>query len=244
MTLKINNVPSFITDFLVPVSKVNENCILKITESSIQTVVTSADNSLILYAVYNQKNDIAEKLSLNIAEISKLTKILTCIGDESIDIAFKGNNLQYTSDDISFTYHLLADGILNTPEIDLKKLQELDFNFTFDIPRTQITTLIKGSTFTTETNKIYFYTRDGRVYGKLTDLQKDNVDVYSQKLSDEFNGDDLPEPIPVSFELIRNISTLQSSDISTQLCISNKVFLFNSKHASSELTYIVSAFIN
>jgi hypothetical protein len=244
MTLKINNIQSFVTDFLTPVSKVNENCILKITKTGYQTIVTSADNSLILYAVYEQETGIEDTLSLNIADIGKLVKILNCLAEEDINLLFKGNNLQYESDDINFTYHLLAEGILNNPGIDIKKINDLDFDFTFNIPGPTIINLIKGSTFTTETNKIYFYTKDNAVYGQLTDLQKQNVDVYSQKISDKYTGDDLNEPIPVSFELIRSISSLRSDSVNTQLCKSNKVFLFNSNRDTAKLTYIASAFVN
>ena len=244
MILEINNVQAFVADFLTPVSKVNENCILKITNTGYQTVVTSADNVLILYAVYGQKNNIESDISLNIADISKLVKILNCLDEDKIELIFKGNNLQYISDNINFTYHLLADGILSNPGIDIKKIKDLEFDFKFNIANSTIINLIKGSTFTAETNKIYFYTKNNAVHGQLTDLQKQNVDVYSQKISDEYIGEPLNEPIPVSFELIRNMSSLRSESIKTKLCNSNKVFLFNSNRDEANLTYIASAFVN
>ena len=143
MILEINNVQAFVADFLTPVSKVNENCILKITNTGYQTVVTSADNVLILYAVYGQKNNIESDISLNIADISKLVKILNCLDEDKIELIFKGNNLQYISDNINFTYHLLADGILSNPGIDIKKIKDLEFDFKFNIANSTILTLLR-----------------------------------------------------------------------------------------------------
>jgi hypothetical protein len=245
MTLKISDVQSFVTDFLTPISKINDSCILKVNSESFQSVVTSMDNSMVLFGTYDQSNnDISESITLNISDISKLIKILGCINVTSIELLLDGNNIKYVSDNINFTYHLLADNILSEPGIDINKIKKLDFNFSFKMERDVITDLIKGSTFTTDTNKIYFYLKENAVHGQLTDLQKQNTDMYSQKLSDEYNGDEINEPIPVNFELIRNISSLRADCITTKLCISNKVFIFHSKNNESNLTYIVSAFIN
>jgi hypothetical protein len=245
MILDIHNVTSFVSDFLTPISKVNDCCILKVDDSGYKSIVTSIDNSLVLYATYDQPNtDISEKLSLNISDISKLIKILNCLDHDNIKLEFSGNNIKYASVDINFTFHLLADNILQEPGIDITKVHSLEFDFKFSIESSSILNLIKGSTFATDSNKIYFSTSDGFVYGELTDQQKQNIDTYRQKVSEEYIGTPPVESIPVSFELIRNISSIRAENINVHLCSENKVFLFNANKDSSHVTYIASAFIN
>ena len=141
--------------------------------------MTSADNSLILYAVYEQPlPNVNDKITLNVSDISKLIKILNCLEVKDIELSFEGNNIKYNSCDINFTFHLLADNILQEPGIDVKKVNELEFDFTFTMDNRSIVNLIKGSTFATDSNKIYFSTEDGNVYGELTDQQKQNIDKY------------------------------------------------------------------
>lgn len=245
MILKITNASIFVNDFLTPVSKVNDCCILKVSSDGYKSVVTSADNSLILYAIYNEDLDIQEPISLNISDVGKLIKILNCLeNDSSIELVFEGNCIKYVSSDINFTFHLLADNILQEPGIDVRKIGELDFDFSFNITNRSLINLIKGSTFATDSNKIYFSTHNSIVYGELTDQQKQNIDTYKQKVSDGYRGSPPATSIPVSFELIRNISSVRTEDISIRLCSSNSVFLFNAEKEQSNLTYIASAFVN
>lgn len=244
MILNITNIASFVSDFLVPISKVNDCCILKIDNTGYRSIVTSADNSLILYAVYEQSLNVAESISLNISDIGKLIKILNCIDSDDMEIIFEGNSLKYVSNDINFTFHLLADNILQEPGIDIKKVNSLEFDFSFSMTNKSIINLIKGSTFATDSNKIYFSTADSSVYGELTDQQKQNIDTYKQKVSESFKGKAPSVSVPVSFELIRNISSIRTEDINVKLCSSNSVFLFHAERETAHVTYIASAFVN
>ena len=102
--------------------------------------------------------------------------------------------------------------------------------------------MLKGSTFTTDTNKIYFYTEDGAVYGKLTDLQKHSVDVYTQKLTDECEGE-LKDPLPLNFEVMRMISSIRFNHIDIHINTQNNVYIFDISGDNYKLNYIASGYI-
>lgn len=244
MIIKIDDISAFVSDFLTPISRVSDTCILKVSKSKFTSIVVTNDNSLILYATYNQEQQDDVNSTLNVTDVSKLIKILGCIDKGNIEINLDQNNLSYESRDMSFKYHLLADNILQEPGIDINKIKSLDFDFSFSVSYNSIMTLIKGSTFATDTNKIYVSTRDGCVYGELTDTQKQNIDTYTQKLSDSYTGSELPASVPVNFELIRHSSSIKTPHVNIKMCTENKIFLFNTQHGQSIITYIASAFVN
>jgi len=88
-----------------------------------------------------------------------------------------------------------------------------------------MSSLIKASTFTVDTDKLYVYTRDGKVYCELTDKQKHNIDSFSSILSDGFDGDDITTSIPVNFEVFRLMSSLRFETCDISIDPERKVLL-------------------
>jgi hypothetical protein len=242
MKININNKQQFINKFLVPLNKLNENLILKITGNKITCTASTNDGVLILHCAYTIDSEVEENCNLNIPNISKLIKVLSCITSDDIQIVYDRNCLQYTSSDIKFKYHLLEDGILVAPAISLDKIKKLDFNTHAKIDYDSISNLLRGSTFTTDTNKIYFSTKDGALYGELTDKQKHNVDSYTQFIASEYKGDDLAVPLPLDFEVVRLISTIRFDTINMHIAQANNVFMFDIDSENSKLNYIASGF--
>ena len=113
MILKIEDRAEFIDNFLIPLSRINNSCILKHSDKGITTLMSAADNTVILYGKYDVALELDAPVSLNIPDVGRLTKILQCINKPSIELEINTNNVKYTSDDLRFTYHLLDDGILS-----------------------------------------------------------------------------------------------------------------------------------
>jgi hypothetical protein len=241
MKINIPDKQTFISKFLSPLNKINENAVLKINKDKISSLTATNDGTLILHTSYVCENDI-ESTILNIPDINKFIKVLSCANESSLSIEFDKNCLVYKSQDIKFKYHLLEDGILSSPAINVGRVKELSFDISFRVDCATVLNLLKGSTFTTDTNKIYFYTEDGMVYGKLTDLQKHNVDVYTQKLSDEFKGE-LNDPLPLSFEVMRMISSIRFDYIDVHINTQNNVYIFDITGENYKLNYIASGYI-
>ena len=241
MKINISDKPTFINKFLSPLSKINENAVLRVNRNKISSLTSTNDGTLILHTVYECDNEIDSTI-LNIPDINKFIKVLSCTTEDSLDLQFDKNCLVYKSNDIKFKYHLLEDGILSSPSVNVNKVQELDFDISFKVPSSIILNLLKGSTFTTDTNKIYFYTENGSVYGKLTDMQKHNVDVYTQKLTDDHKGE-LPKALPLNFEVMRMISSIRFNYINIHINAENNVYIFDISDDNYKLNYIASGYI-
>ena len=225
----------------LPLNKINENAVLRVNNDKISSLTSTNDGTLILHVVYTCEND-CESTILNVPDINKFIKVLSCTNEDELNITFDKNCLIYKSNDIKFKYHLLEDGILSSPAVNVSKVKELNFDISFRIDSATILNLLKGSTFTTDTNKIYFYTEDNCVYGKLTDLQKHNVDVYTQKLTDQYKGN-LNEPLPLSFEVIRMVSSIRFNHVDVHINADNNVYIFDISGENYKLNYIASGYI-
>ena len=155
MIVKIQNKNDFVTKFLSPISKINENAVIKIHQDKITSLITTNDETLILYVIYNENHEIVEEsYNLNIPDVNRLIKVLNCVDNDDLSVSLDSNKLVYTSDDINFKYHLLEDGIISTPSISFDKIKTLNFNTSFSIKHPDISNIIKGSTFTVDTDKM------------------------------------------------------------------------------------------
>lgn len=241
MRINIPDKSTFVNKFLNPLNKINENAVIRVTNNKISSLTSTNDGTLILHTTYECENDI-ESTILNIPDINKFIKVLSCTTSDILDLDFDKNCLVYKSDDVKFKYHLLEDGILSSPAINVSRIKELDFDISFRLTAPSVLSLLKGSTFTTDTNKIYFYTENGSVYGQLTDMQKHNVDVYTQKLTNEHKGD-LPDGLPLNFEVIRMISGIRFNSMDVHINKGNNVYIFDISDETYKLNYIASGYI-
>ena len=110
------------------------------------------------------------------------------------------NNLSFNNNEYKFKYHLLDDGIIKQPQINIEKVNELEFDTEFEIKESSFSTLFKGSSFATETSKLYFFEEGGKIYGELGDKTRHNTDNFVCCLAEEYIGNTLTKPIPVNFD--------------------------------------------
>lgn len=226
MIVKIANKNDFVEKFLSPVSKINENAVIKVTKDKMTSLVTTNDETLILYVVYKRDDQETIACNLNIPDINRLIKVFSCVDTDNMDIIFDTNKLKYASENINFKYHLLEDGIITTPSISFDKIKSLNFSTRFKIKSHDLGSLIKASTFTIDTDKLYLSTRDNNIICELTDRQKHNIDSFSRVLADQYTGTSISEPLPVNFEVFRLISSLRFEDCDVNIDVDKKVLLF------------------
>tara|TARA_B110000467_G_C18329112_1_gene491566 strand:+ start:1281 stop:2018 length:738 start_codon:yes stop_codon:yes gene_type:complete len=241
--LNLKNKSRFINNFLSPVGKLTENTVIKVRKDEFNTLSSSADGTLIVNCSVDQDNEIDETIFLNIPDINKLIKVLSCIPDEDIQLKFNNNNIEYKSGSVGFKYHLLEDGIIDGPSVDINKIKKIDFPFRFTVNDNSINQLVKGSTFTTDTNKIYFSTEGGKVLGTLTDHQRHNVDSYTQELAGEYTGEALETPLSLSFETIRIISSMRFDSLKVNVNPDLNVFLFQIDTDNTKITVVSSGYV-
>lgn len=242
-TLKLNNKTDFINSFLSPIGKLTENTVIKVREKEFVSTSSSADGTLIVHCVYNQTNDVPETLFLNIPDINKLIKVLACIQEDQVDLSFNNNNIEHRSASVGFKYHLLEDGIIDPPSVDISKIKQIEFNTVFSVDQQTVNQLVKGSTFTTDTDKIYFHTQDGKVFATLTDRQRHNVDSFTQLVSENVKGDDLERELPIGFETIRIISSIRFTELKVHINTKLNVFLFQLICNDTNISIVSSGYV-
>jgi hypothetical protein len=242
-TLKISDRATFINNFLSPIGKLTENTVVKVREQELAAVSSSSDGTLIVNCSLPQQNDVSDTLFLNIPDINKLIKVLGCVESEEIELLYNNNNLEYKSANVGFKYHLLEDGIIDLPSVDINKIKGIEFSFKFDVQPTIINQLIKASTFVTDTNKIYFHVNGDSVDATLTDKQRHNVDSYTQQISDQFTGTALTKDLAMNFETIRIISTLRFDSLSIHVNPELNVFLFRINVKGCNIIIVSSGYV-
>ena len=133
MIVNIANKQRFVKNFLSPINKINENAVVKINNNSISSLTCTGDAALFLNCIYNQENStLSDAVSLNIPNISKLINAINCINDDGMDLVYENNSIRYKSDDVNFKLHLLEDGIISAPAVNIDKLKNIDFDTSFD----------------------------------------------------------------------------------------------------------------
>ena len=241
--LRINNKSDFVNTFLSPISKLAENTVIKVRDKEIVSVSSSSDGTLIVNCTFKQENEVDETIFLNIPDINRLIKVLSCVETDDLNLLYDNNNIQYKSKQIGFKYHLLDDGIIETPSVDLNKIKSIDFPFRFKIGQQSINQLVKGSTFTTETDKIYFHVDDDNVMASLTDRQRHNVDCYTQCVAESYKGDLNGKELALSFETMRIISSIRFDDLIVNVNPELNVFLFQVETKSSTIIVVSSGYV-
>lgn len=232
--LRIQNRNEFLR-YLDSVSKINDSAIFEITPTGITCLVSSVDNTLVLLSEFESEFDFTT--TINIPDIKKLQRVLDTLVDDDISLVINSNNLEYRGKDVKFKYHLFEEGFLTKPSLNIEKIKNFKFDVSFDFTRETLQTLLKGSTFASETNKIYFYTEDGDIKADLTDRARHNTDNYSITID---KADFTLSPLPINFDNIRlmsNINNQYKCNINTEY----GVVVIDNNSDCIKLKYIISS---
>jgi DNA-binding Xre family transcriptional regulator len=244
MTFTIPDKEDFLNNFLTPLSRVADSAVLKINENSVSTIITTSDNTLVVHATYNKINSEKEK-NLNIPDLKRLCRVLSCIEEKSCTFDISSNYIGFESTSVRFKYHLYEDNIIKTPkQINFDKLKQLPFDGKFNIPFTSVTSLIKGSSIATETNKLYLSFKGSDVMGELTDKTRANTDSYGIKIADDYTGEQINTYMPLNFELFRIISCMKFKSLATEIAAKRGLLTFDTGTETSNMKFIVSALQN
>lgn len=233
---------------LKPINRLTESCVLKTSKNVLYSVCTSPDNSVILYAICKLPLEI-EDSKLNLINIKKLMTGLDCLGDDGeFSIEIQKNNIKCKSkndesgENTHVIYHLVDDGIIKEAPVKIESISTLTFDTEFEISLPKIRQIMSAYSFASEVAKIYFSTKNGKVYAEIDDKTVQNVDNVSLMLSPEYTGLDI-DPISIKIEVFKS---LVSSKYPVKVKINDKlkVFVFTTKEDENvELKYIVSALV-
>ncbi len=245
MKLTVNNKKDFINSLLGSISNLNDSCVLKVEDGKISATLASTDSTLFLFADIPAQLDGSK--TINIPDVKKFVRVLESVNlsdEEPLVLTLNSNNIKFANDDYKFTYHLLEDGIIKAPTVSLKRISELNFDTTFKISESEVSNLMKGSSFATDTNKLYIYCENNKIYGELGDKTRHNSDNFQCILAKAYEGVTLTKAFPVNFETFRLINFSKAKDIEMSICNAKGVIRVNINKGDTKLIYIVSALIN
>ena len=243
MNLNIKDRDNFLNNFVVPLSKITDSAVLKVSPGKIKSLISTSDNTIIVNAEYDDDSINATK-TLNIPDLKKLCRIISCIEDATFSLDISSNFLGYSSNNVRFKYHLYDDGIIPSPKLSIDKLNSLAFDGKFTLPYSSVINLIKGSSVSTETNKIYISVKDKQIFGELTDKTRANIDSYGINISSDYDGTQFAIAIPLNFEIFRIISSMRFKELQANLITKMGVITFDLNLDNSKFKFVISALAN
>jgi hypothetical protein len=164
-------------NFLEGLSKVSDSTILNIDLDKIYAISSSEDRSMFLWSTLESDQD--TKGVLNLPSVKKLSKSLDLIAEPEVEFSLNSNNLEYKGSKVKFKYHLYSDGILVAPKLTLTKIQSLQYEYEFDVSKAFLVSLLKQSSIFKDTNKLYIFTEDDKMYWSLVDKTMMYTDVLT-----------------------------------------------------------------
>lgn len=238
--INIDNLHEFNTNFLSLVAKISDSITLKVMHDRVYSISSSNDNTIVVLSTFKQQND--ETNVLNIPDINRLARTLNCIPEDTIKLTCNDNNIQYKSNNIRFTYHMLEDGIITIPSISVEKIKQLSFSHKFVVTKQSILSLIKGSSLATDTDKLYLSVENTGVYAELTDKETANVDSYTQLISEDITGGAF-DTLAINFEIFRMISSLRFDNLTIKVNTDVNVLMFEVEIANTKHNFICTTYI-
>ena len=243
MKLKLDR-KNIVDKFLIPISRISEECGIHITTDNIYALVNDISGNTILYCKLNTKSDIEQDLILNIKDVRKLCKVFDCIDTATIELELDDNAsvLKYKSPNVSFKLHLVTENVIRKCNVSLEKINKLTYNSTFVLTGDKLNEILKGSIFSTDTNKLYFYTQDNKIYAELTDKATADMDSITFIVTETQEGDAISTPLPLSMEVLRLLASSRPSDIIVKINNKYGLLTFTITTDDGEMTYIIPAF--
>lgn len=235
----------FLSKFLIPVNKFTDQAILSLNKEYMDCISTTTTDkqSIILYTKLIVKTDMTEDtIKLNIGSLKKLINALNCITTDIIKLTIEKNHIAYTSEETNFKFHLKEDGTIEKPAISLDKINTITGDTEIVITPDKIDELIRASTFSTDSEKVYLTLKDGILVGELTDKNIQNLDSISVILTNNVTGFQFSDSIPLKLDIFKLISSLKFDKLLIK-CTKKGVLVFEIKDDNYLMKYITSSLI-
>ena len=228
----------FVDTLLGPASKLSDNICLDVQEDgTIKTVVTSNDNTAILIASLPSKSE--QPFKCIIPDCKTFLRLFAGIDQDQIALNIGVNAIEYISSSISFKYHLLDESYLVAKKsISEEKLNAIEFDTTFEISKSKFSEILKFNSIIPDAEKLYFATKDGKVFTKIGDEQKANTNEIVCEAALQFQGSPITENIPLN---IQSILLMSFAHETIKVSVNQKLKIF--RFATPYLKYIVSGLV-
>ena len=242
----IVNKKTFLGKLLLPISKFTDKIILNFNTDFIDSIsYTTADKqTIILYTkvMFKSATPITDPIKLNIGSVKKLISAFNCISEDIVELKIEQNNISYKSNESSFRFHLKEDGTVEKPVFNLEKINATVFTTQFKILSSKLSEMLKACGFSTDSDKIYIYTKDSKVLCDLTDKTIQNLDSFTFTLSDNFTGTPLIDPIILRIDVFKTLSSIKF-DVCDMKLDAKGIVVFEVKDDESLMKYVTTSLI-
>jgi hypothetical protein len=233
----------FLSKFLLPISKLTDNVSILPADNILTAICNSQDSSVVLYVTYKTTENFSGIVRVNLPEIKKFVRLLECINTNTIEFELKGNCLSYQTPEFKFNYFLLDDSYIQKCPINPEKIKQLTFDTEFTLTNSNLNDLLKASSITTDSNKVYLFTRDEKVYAELNDLERQNINNVTCIFSSNYTGKNISGNIPLNIENLRLLAGLKTEIINVSINNELKIVLFEIKDNNTNIKFIISALV-
>jgi hypothetical protein len=231
---------SFVKGFLQSVSAIAENARVDVDGGVLESLVHSADNTCILLA--KCKTTTEDTGHFNIPNLKKFARLLGNL-DGDVALQIEGNKIKHSKSKLSFEYFLLDDSYIGKAPLNKNKIQQLETDVCFVLEGSKLSEVLKLSSVTSDTEKVYFSTCDGEVVAELNDKEKHNVTNVALTIAEECEGT-IPAPIPFLLNNFRNISFNAETQLVVKINTGLKLAAIQFKPSSSvALKYIFTGLV-
>ena len=217
---------------------------IKLNKDGLYAVCNKPDTSIILLAKYSKAFNVDQEITLNIGDVKKLLRVIDCIDEDELTFKIESNHLYYKTDKLQFKYHFLDDSVV--PKVTLKrdKIESLTSDTFFNIDIKKLQEILKASSFTTDTNKIYLYGQTDGVYCELGDKEKSNTDNISLKVADNVEGQPFNQVIPFNLDIFRILTGVKFDSARVGINLKFKVMSFYVKPTEeTDFTFVISGLV-
>jgi len=234
---------TFVQKFLLPISKLADNISISFNEEEIFTTCASQDGSIVLLASYKTDTSIKGLPRVNLPDVKKFIRLLDCVEEDNIALTIENNHLRYTTPSFKFNYFLLEDSYMQRCPVNPEKINKLKYDTAFILPVTKFNDILKGSSIATDSDKLYFYTKDDKVYCELNDLERQNINNVTYLVADKYVGENIKNTLPLNLENIRLLAGMKCNELVVKVNNELKVTLFQVEEKDVDIKFIISALV-
>lgn len=234
---------SLVNSLLKPASRISEEASIRITPDKIDTFINNEDNSIFMYCSISTTNDIEGSVFLNIRDVRKLIRAMECVSDDLVvfNVDDERSILKYNSPSLKFRLHLVHPDVLRKGKISLEKVEALEYNTSFSIKGESLSQLLKVSSFSPDSNRVYFVQEDDAIMCEITNKNMSDMDSISQKVADSIKGDFLDEPLPMRLDFLRLINVGKDDIIEVKVNTNQGFFMFSHGNEEVRMLYLILA---
>jgi hypothetical protein len=237
------NKENFVQKYLLPVSKLADNVSLSFNGEEIITTCASQDGSIVLLATYKAGVAVKGITRINLPDIKKFIRLLDCVDVNELALTIQGNHLNYESSSYRFNYFLLEDSYMQRCPVNPEKINKLKYDSGFLLSTAKFNEVLKSSSIATDSDKLYFYTKDDKVYAELNDYERQNINNITLLVADKFVGEPIKSALPLNLENIRMLAGLKADNLTVKINNDLKVTLFQIEEQDINIKFIISALV-